>query len=73
MEKEQYRGCNVGLKISQLSFSIPNAIDLRKQSHIQCINKMLYDSSTGKSRKPSHFGVLDTRLGIDYINRSINT
>ncbi len=64
MEKEQYRGSNVGMKISELSFSIPNAVDIRKQSHIQCINKMLYDSSAGKSRKPSQFGVLDTRLGL---------
>jgi hypothetical protein len=68
MEKEQFRGCDVGVKLSELSFNIPNAIDVRKQSHIQCINKMLYDSNAGKSRKPAVFGVLDTRLGIHCIS-----
>ncbi|CAG2111312.1 unnamed protein product, partial [Medioppia subpectinata] len=63
MEKEQYRGCSVGVKLSELAFSIPNARDVRKQSHIQCINKMLYDSNAGKTRKPAVYGVLDTRLG----------
>lgn len=67
MEKEQYRSSNVGMKLCELSFSIPNALDVRKQSHIQCINKMLYDSNAGKTRKPAPFGVLDTRLGIQLI------
>lgn len=70
MEKEQYRGTNFGMKISHLCFGVPTAIDVRKQSHIQCINKTLYESSMGRSRKPFPFGVLDTRLGNEQLNSS---
>lgn len=65
MEKEQFRGTNAGNRISHLCFGVPNPHVIRRQSHIQCINSSLYDSSqsVGKNRKPAAFGVLDNRLG----------
>lgn len=64
-EKEQFRGTNTSIKISHLVFNVPNPRNIRRQSHIQCINNTLYDttSSSGKLRKTAPFGVLDTRLG----------
>lgn len=67
MEKEQFRGANVANKISHLCFSVPSSANIRKQSHIQCINNNLYDANpnfVGKGRKPAPFGVLDFRLGL---------
>ncbi|RWS14621.1 DNA-directed RNA polymerase III subunit RPC1-like protein, partial [Dinothrombium tinctorium] len=66
MEKEQYRSSNHGMQLSHLCFSVPNSVQLRKLSHIQCVNKTLYEtgaSAAGKGKKPGPFGVLDYRLG----------
>ena len=66
MEKEQFRGTNIGHKISHLCFSVPSTIALKRQSHIQCINHGLYDKNpdfNSKGRKPAAYGVLDFRLG----------
>lgn len=66
MEKEQYRNTNSGQRISHLCFSVPSAGTLKKQSHIQCINHVLYDAAApnvGKGRQPAPYGVLDFRLG----------
>jgi len=63
MEKEQYRNTFYGMKITDLSFSVPNSQDLRKQSHIQCINTHLYSANEKNSKKPAPYGVLDLKLG----------
>ena len=51
------------MKITDLSFSVPNSQDLRKQSHIQCTNTHLYSASEKNSKKPAPYGVLDLKLG----------
>ena len=63
MEKEQYRNTFYGMKITDLAFSVPNSQDIRKQSHIQCINTHLYSASEKNCKKPATYGVLDLRLG----------
>lgn len=63
MEKEQFRNSFYGMKITDLTFSVPNSQDLRKAGHIQCINTHLYSASEKNSKKPATYGVLDLRLG----------
>lgn len=66
MEKEQYRESKKGLKISHLSFQIPNMYNIQRQSHLHCVNKTLYDDTQGgqvKRNRAAPFGVLDARLG----------
>lgn len=67
MEKEQYRESKKGLKISHLSFQVPNKYNIQRQSHLHCVNKTLYDDSlTGQAKRNRAvpFGVLDPRLGM---------
>jgi DNA-directed RNA polymerase len=66
MEKEQYRESSYGLKISQLCFGVTSALQIRKQSHIECVNKTLYDDGITRinsKTKTAPYGVLDYRLG----------
>ena len=66
MEKEQYRESTHGLKVSQLCFGVSSAHQIRKQSHVDCVNKTLYDDGinrNNKKTKTASYGVLDYRLG----------
>ena len=60
MEKEQFRSTFYGMKLSNVVFTVPNAQDIRKEGHINCVNKLLYNNG---SKRPATNGVLDLRLG----------
>lgn len=73
MEKEQFRGTESSIKISHLSFGVPNSTIIRRQSHIQCINNQLYENNEGPVRKSALYGVLDERLGTSQKGSNCST
>lgn len=75
MEKEQFRGSQVGSKITKMCFRVASAPTIRQQSHIQCINNSLYENTQqiGQARKPASFGVLDHRLGTSQKDAKCDT
>lgn len=60
MVKDQYHEADVCKKISEIQFSIFSPDDIAKQSHIEIVNKNLYDHSQ-KVREAVPYGVLDRR------------
>ncbi|KAI1301533.1 DNA-directed RNA polymerase III subunit RPC1 [Halotydeus destructor] len=76
MEKEQFRGSNIGQKISHLCFSVPSSLVIKKQAQIHCINNRLYEVNpavVSKGRVPANYGVLDCRLGTSQKNNKCET
>ena len=59
--KVQFQETDIARKISHISFSMLNAEDMQRQSHLQVVAQKLY--TTDGNRKCVPYGVLDHRMG----------
>ncbi|XP_071036017.1 DNA-directed RNA polymerase III subunit RPC1 [Parasteatoda tepidariorum] len=60
MVKEQFRESDLSMKISKICFGLQSPADIRQQSHINCVNRYLYEERTHKAIP---YGVLDPKMG----------